>query len=376
MPSAPTASPPRPASAFGRGWRVRPQAGTPVHAQIADRLGERISAGRLPVGTRLPAERELAETLGVSRMTVRQALAAVEQRGLLDRGVGRGTFVARPKVAHDRSRVAGFTEQLERAGLRARARVVAAAVEPAGEEVAEALGIEPGAPVTHVRRVRSDGRTPLTLEDFWVPEALAPALAGAELTGSLYTLLATRYSCGPVAATESLEPVLARDHEADLLGVPAGSPLMRVERVARDEDGIPVEYACDLHRGDRARFVIVEAADKTRSEVLKRYVVRKDGQNTIPASYSPTMANTGLAVTNFLDGQMTLPGAWVSPNLDAYRAALKTQGVSVYEGFDPLGSYRVERDLTSVYAMANLRGEVLTEIDRDIDIADGEFVVP
>ena len=63
-------------------------------------------------------------------MTVRQALAAVEQRGLLDRGVGRGTFVARPKVAHDRSRVAGFTEQLERAGLRARARVVAAAVQP------------------------------------------------------------------------------------------------------------------------------------------------------------------------------------------------------------------------------------------------------
>ncbi|ACL94038.2 TonB-dependent receptor [Caulobacter vibrioides] len=104
----------------------------------------------------------------------------------------------------------------------------------------------------------------------------------------------------------------------------------------------------------------VQVGAKTRSEVLKRYVIRKDNQ-VVPASFSPTMANSGIAVTNFLDGQMTLPNAWVSPNLDAYREALKAQGISVYEGFDPLGSYRVERDLTSVYAMANLRGEVLSK---------------
>ncbi len=105
----------------------------------------------------------------------------------------------------------------------------------------------------------------------------------------------------------------------------------------------------------------VQVGAKTRTEVLKRYVVRKDGQNAIPASYSPTMANSGIPISNFLDGQMTLPAAWVSPNLDAYRDALKAQGVSVYEGFDPLGSYRVQRDLTSLYAMANLRGEVLSK---------------
>ncbi len=108
----------------------------------------------------------------------------------------------------------------------------------------------------------------------------------------------------------------------------------------------------------------IQAGAKIRHEVLKRYVIRKDGQNTIPASYSPTMAASGLSITNFLDGQATLPAAWVSPNLDAYRAALKAQGVSIYEAFDPAGSYRVERDLTSFYAMANLKGEVLSKTFR------------
>jgi TonB-dependent receptor len=108
----------------------------------------------------------------------------------------------------------------------------------------------------------------------------------------------------------------------------------------------------------------IQAGAKIRHEVLKRYVIRKDGQNTIPASYSPTMASSGLSITNFLDGQATLPAAWVSPNLDAYRAALKAQGVTVYEAFDPQGSYRVERDLTSFYAMANLKGEVLSKTFR------------
>ncbi|PIC00967.1 TonB-dependent receptor [Caulobacter sp. X] len=108
----------------------------------------------------------------------------------------------------------------------------------------------------------------------------------------------------------------------------------------------------------------VQVGAKTRHEVLKRNVIRRDGQNTIPASYSPTMAATGLSITNFLDGEATLPAAWVSPNLQAYRDALKAQGVTVYAAFDPSGSFRVERDLTSFYTMANLKGEVLSKTFR------------
>ena len=64
------------------------------------------------------------------------------------------------------------------------------------------------------------------------------------------------YELAPVSATDRLEPVAARPHEAAALGVPEGSPLMLVERVAFAADGSAVELARDRHRGDRARFVI------------------------------------------------------------------------------------------------------------------------
>ena len=67
--------------------------GRPAWAQIEAQLAERISSGGLRAGERLPPERELARSLGVSRMTVRQALGSLARRGLVDRGVGRGTFV-------------------------------------------------------------------------------------------------------------------------------------------------------------------------------------------------------------------------------------------------------------------------------------------
>src|SRR6185312_9296049 len=77
-----------------------------------------IRRGRLSAGDRLAPERELAESLGVSRMTVRQAYEGLERRGLIERGVGRGTFVSAPKLDLDhRSQVAGFSEQMAAAGL-------------------------------------------------------------------------------------------------------------------------------------------------------------------------------------------------------------------------------------------------------------------
>jgi DNA-binding GntR family transcriptional regulator len=73
--------------------RLRRRADEPAWAQIEAQLAERIESGGLQAGERLPPERELARSLGVSRMTVRQALDALSRRGLVERGVGRGTFV-------------------------------------------------------------------------------------------------------------------------------------------------------------------------------------------------------------------------------------------------------------------------------------------
>src|SRR3954466_9692618 len=102
---------------FGERWRLRANSDVPAHVQIEEQLAERIASRELPPGERLPPERELAKGLGVSRMTVRQALGSLAARGLVERGVGRGTFVAQRKLDHDLTRVAGLSERIERQGL-------------------------------------------------------------------------------------------------------------------------------------------------------------------------------------------------------------------------------------------------------------------
>src|SRR3954469_17520982 len=109
---------------FGERWRLKPKSDVPAHVQIEEQLAERIASRELAAGERLPPERELAKGLGVSRMTVRQALSSLAARGLVERGVGRGTFVSHRKLDHDMTRVAGLTERLERHGLEPGAMVL------------------------------------------------------------------------------------------------------------------------------------------------------------------------------------------------------------------------------------------------------------
>jgi GntR family transcriptional regulator len=246
---------------FGPRWRLRHGSSVPAYAQIEDQLAARIAAGELAPAERLPPERELAKSLGVSRMTVRQALSSLAARGLVERGVGRGTFVARVKLEHDLRQVAGFSELMLRHGVEPGAKLISATEAEATDVVAAALAIEPRAPAYRIQRLRYGGGVPLALEDSWIPADRFPGLLDLGLTGSLYDLMRELYELGPVRAVERLEPVLARAHEAAALELAEGSPLMLVERTAHAADGTPVEFAHDRHRGDRARFTIHTSAD-------------------------------------------------------------------------------------------------------------------
>jgi GntR family transcriptional regulator len=168
--------------------------------------------------------------------------------------------VAAGKVEVRLHDVAGFTEQMARAGVEAHARVLRAGVRPAPEQVAGALQLQPGAAVVRIERLRLAGRLALTLEDTWVPSERFPGIEDLDLRGSIYALMRELYGHAPVRVVETLEPVVAQRHSADMLGVAAGSALMLVERTAFDADDVAVEFAHDLHRGDRARFVVEAAA--------------------------------------------------------------------------------------------------------------------
>lgn len=244
----------------------------PTHTRIEQWLAGVIGAGTLTAGDRLPPEGDFAATLGVSRMTLRQALGALEARGLVERKRGRagGTFVTKPRIECDLTGLPGFTEQMRRAQVKPGARVIRAELTPAPDEVARALDLPRGGPVYVIIRVRLANREPLALEETYLSAEDFPDLLERRLTGSLYSLMRRRYDLAPFTAREWLEPVNASDEEADLLGTEPGMPLMLVTRTSYTESGKPVEHAYDRYRGDRTRIALqtgITQANGRRSAV-------------------------------------------------------------------------------------------------------------
>ena len=228
---------------------VKPGRG-PAHAQIESALEHAIGRGRLSPGDRLPAERELAARYGVSRMTLRQALGTLEQRGRLTRTKGRygGTYVVAPKL--ELAGTSALSDQLRGLGVAAGARVLRAVERDARPDETML-----GARVHAIERVRLANGEPVALERGAYSIAAFPGLLDGPLDGSLYALMRARYDEVPVRAVERLEPGLARADEAEALGIGVGAPVMLVERTAFSAAGRPLECSRDVFRGDRTRVV-------------------------------------------------------------------------------------------------------------------------
>jgi GntR family transcriptional regulator len=233
-------------------------AADPSHARIATWLLGRISGGWILTDDRLPPEADLADALGVSRMTLRQALGSLESRGWIERKRGRagGSFVREPRVPVDLTGLPGFTEQMRRANVRAGARLVRSGLVDATAEVAEGLGLARGQQVIEIVRVRSAHRRPLALEETYLPAELFPGLLDRSLSGSLYGLMRDHYGLAPQHAQEWLEPEISSPRQAALLGVEPGSPVMLVTRRALAANGVAVEFAHDRYRPDRTRITL------------------------------------------------------------------------------------------------------------------------
>ena len=258
------------ADALGTAPDLARASSRPAYVRIEQWLTSCIADGTLVPGDKLPREEQLAAALGVSRMTLRQALSGLEAVGTIVRRPGRqgGTFVAQPRIVCDLTGLAGFTEQMRRAHVRAGARVVSAATRLASRTEAHALGLPRTGTVHEVVRVRSADREPLAIEQACFPASLFPDLLDQRLTGSLYRLLGRRYDHEPHTANEVLEPVIASPDQARLLRIDTGSPLMLIERTAFTASGVAVEHAHDVFRSDRTRITLrTGLSDDARADV-------------------------------------------------------------------------------------------------------------
>jgi GntR family transcriptional regulator len=230
----------------------------PAAEALRKQLAEQIHTGKLAAGTRLGGERELAAHFGVSRSTVRQALAALEAAGVVRRvpGRGGGTFITRPKFERDLSHIVGVPALLQQQGMAAGSRVMSTSIAVADENTAQALELHPGSWVVQIVRIRLADGAPLSLEHLHLPVTLFPGLLDLPLGGSVYDLLAEHYGVRAAEALERIEVVTAGRHESLILDVSAGAPLLSITRTTRSSAGVLFEYSHDLFRADRTRITV------------------------------------------------------------------------------------------------------------------------
>jgi GntR family transcriptional regulator len=226
----------------------------PLYRQAKDVLVQRIAKGAWQPGQILPNEFEIAADLGVSQGTVRKALDEMTAENLLVRRQGRGTFVAR----HDEERILFQFFKLVRDDGQRRfpeSRVLDVRVVRASPEARERLGLAAGERVVQIERVRSLEGAVCIAEGMVLPHRLFPGIEERELPNNLYELYASEFGVTVAGASERLKAVAATSRVARHLEVPAGAPLLSVDRVARDIGGVPVEWRVSLCRTDEFHYL-------------------------------------------------------------------------------------------------------------------------
>jgi GntR family transcriptional regulator len=236
---------------------------------VADRLSEakarqvylvlrdRIVSGATGFGTRFPNENELAQSHGVSRVTVRRALAELERERLIERRRSAGTRVIyRPSPAAITGDISGVLANIAEMGRRTTVTLLSFEYVPAEGAPADALGVEIPELLQRAVRVRSIDGLPFSYLTTHVPERIGATYSRQELASRPLLELLDRSGVKVDRATQHISAGLATPAVAAALGVKIGSPLIELVRVVYDARGCGVEHLHALYRPDRYSFEI------------------------------------------------------------------------------------------------------------------------
>jgi GntR family transcriptional regulator len=227
----------------------------PKYRILQDELSDRIRRGVYRPGQALPPQRKLAASLGVTLMTLRQALGALSDQGLVVQEPGRGTFVSPPLAAYRLESLRSLADELRAQGREVVTRVLAVQVRRLPARVATGLGAGDGARGLRLERIRLVDGDPAVHQVSWVPEPYASVIRSVDFAATpLYHALATRCEVAIASATESVRPVVLQERQAELLRLPAGSAVFASERVTRGVDGAALVH--DQATIDGSRMLI------------------------------------------------------------------------------------------------------------------------
>lgn len=223
----------------------------PLYKQVKARILDTLYGDGLPANSKVPSERELVDELGVSRITVRQALKELVVEGHLQAQPGKGFYATGgSRKAYELELLRSFTETAQAHRQVPGSRTLVVEIVPAAPDVAASLRLGPDRRVVSLRRLRLLDGVPVAIGHDWVPLGLAPDLAALDWSvtnRSLYAELRDRYGLVPYQGETILSAALASHDDAALLGLTPPAAVLTVSQIAYDTAGQPINLTRTIH---------------------------------------------------------------------------------------------------------------------------------
>lgn len=230
----------------------------PLYHKVYLLLKQRLEAEHYLTSASMPGENALAQEFGVSRLTMRRALDALQAEGLVERVQGRGTF-ATPRSTLSFAQPGGseidvLMSHLADMGMHTKVRLLEMKIENAFGVVAHRMNVADGEPVHRSIRIRSYDGLPFSYLTTYVPADIGRKITKRDLGSKPLLAIFKALGIHVSGAEQTISAVLADPQSAEALEVPIGSALLNIRRLVRDKDGRPVEYLDALYRPDRYEY--------------------------------------------------------------------------------------------------------------------------
>lgn len=224
----------------------------PVYYQLKNIILKKIQNGEYAEGSLIPSERDLGESLRISRMTVRQALNQLVAEGVLFREKGKGTFVSKSKI--EQRNIMSFSETVAMKGLVPTTRVLHFSKVNIDDDIAGILELQTGEKVYILKRLRLAGGIPVGIEEDFIPEKYCPGLENYDLSQSLYKLIKDEYSYIINYIDNVIESSKPVKEEREQLNITGSVPVLRVTGVNFTEKDIKLFYERSVYRSDEYKY--------------------------------------------------------------------------------------------------------------------------
>lgn len=229
----------------------------PLYYQIVDAILKRIENEELPEHTKLFTERELCETLKVSRATVRQAISILERDGYIYRIQGSGTFVAPKKIEQNLENFYSFADEIKKVGMKPSSRVISLELVTLPGHLASKLGYPEAEKFYRLTRVRLANDEPIVYEETYLPPERFLRLDETRIEREgLYNFLREVYGAKLDYAVETFSVCSIDENIGKYIGESTGAPAMRLERTTYENERV-VEYTESIAKGNKFKFTTI-----------------------------------------------------------------------------------------------------------------------